>query len=170
MGKSDTYLVDGGSEFKKEVTNTVEAWLADKHVQGFHRHEAARCIEAFNKTIEKRIALMCPNGKLDDWIKIWPDALEAYNSSVQGACSGDDSTVYLPAKIYFGRKLLCSIDKMADEATAELLEREPSTFYEELKKRALQVRKFVAQAKDDYLEQAVVHALSSSDLVLYQVC
>ena len=43
---------------------------------------------------------------------------------------------------------------MADEATAELLEREPATFHGWLKKRALEVRKFVAQARDDYLEQA----------------
>ena len=53
-----------------------------------------------------------------------------------------------------GRKLQFSIDKMADEAAAELLEREPATFYEKPKKRALQASKFVIQARDDYLEQA----------------
>ena len=154
MGKPDTYLVDGGSEFKKEVTDAVEAWLAEKHVHGPHRHEAAGCIEAFNKTIEKRIALMCPEGKLEDWIHIWPDALEAYNSSVQGACSGGLLAAYSPAEIYFGRKLQFSIDRMADEAAAELLEREPATFHETMKRRALQVRKFVTQAREDYLEKA----------------
>ena len=154
MGKPDIYLVDGGSEFKKEVTDAIEAWLAKKHVHGPHRHEAAGCIEAFNKTIEKRIARMCPEGNLEDWIKVWPDALEAHNSSVQVACSGGVSSAFSPAEIYLGRKLQFSIDKMADEAAAELLEREPATFHEQLKKRALQVKKFVAQARDDYLEKA----------------
>lgn len=64
------------------------------------------------------------------------------------------SSAFSPAEMYFGRKLQFSIDKMADEAAAELLEREPATFHEQLKRRALQVKKFITQAREDYLENA----------------
>ena len=132
MGKPDVYLVDGGSEFKKEVAEANDAWLAESHVHGPHRHEAAGSIEVFNKTIEKRTALMCPEGELEQWMSVWPDALEAYNSSIQEACSGGMSSAFSPAEIYFGRKLQFRIDKMADEAAAEILEREPAAFHEQL--------------------------------------
>ena len=64
MGKPEAYLVDGGSEFKKEMQQAIDAWLADRHVHGAHRHEAAGCIEAFDKTNVKQIAMFCEDGDI----------------------------------------------------------------------------------------------------------
>ena len=52
------------------------------------------------------------------------------------------SAAYSPAETYFGRELQFSIDRMADEAARFRIPREPATFHERMKKRALQVKKF----------------------------
>ena len=153
MGKPEVYLVDGGSEFKKEVGHAIDAWLADKHVHGAHRHEAAGCIESFNKTIEKRIAMFCDEEDLEGWIHVWPEALEAYNATVQEACSGSTYVAFSPAEIFLGRKLRFSVDKLAEEAADELISSTPESYFAQMEKRSAQVVRAVNEARKEYFEK-----------------
>ena len=81
MGKSEVWLVDGGSDFKAEFKEVIEA----RHVHAPLRKEAAGIIEAFNMTIEERMGMLCED--TSRWTDCYPEALDAYNGVPQTACS-----------------------------------------------------------------------------------
>ena len=156
MGKPEVFLVDGGSEFKKEVTAAIDTWMSERHVHGAYRHEAAGCIEVFNKTIEKRIAMFCEDDNLESWWEVWPEAIEAYNATIQAASVDNAYAAFTPAELFLGRKLKFSFDEMTEEARDELLDSSPTTYFERMRKRTAQIVKVVTDARARYSQMAQV--------------
>ena len=153
MGRPEVFLVDGGSEFKKDVQQAIDIWLSERHVHGAYRHEAAGCIEVFNKTIEKKIAMFCEEGRLESWIEVWPEAVEAYNATIQTASTLNTDTAFTPAELFLGRKLKFSFDSLAEEAMDTLLDSKPDTYFERMRKRTAQIVKTVKETRKEYLER-----------------
>jgi hypothetical protein len=149
LGKPDSYVIDGGSEFKGVVREAIEAWAAGAHVHAPYRHEAAGNIEVFNKTIEKKMAMLCD--KTTDWVKIHVDAVDCYNAEPHEACSDGIHAAISPAELFLGRKLQFSIDKLT--SSIEQCADRPATNLEQLQKEAVRMKDFIQQAREQYFKR-----------------
>jgi len=145
MGKPDSYVVDGGSEFKGVVREAIEAWAAEAHVHAPYRHESAGNIEVFNKTIEKKLGMLCD--ETTEWIKIHVDAVDCYNAEPHEACSDGINAAISPAEIFLGRKLQFSFDKLT--SSVEQGKNRPSSFFDQLRKEALRMKEFLKTSGKD---------------------
>ena len=146
LGKPDVYLLDGGSEFKAEVQAAIEAWDADAHVHAPLRKEAAGIIEIFNKTIEDRMAMLCED--TNTWDECFTEALDSYNGLVHQACSDGITAAISPAEVFLGRRMRFSVDSISklEDDVWEL----PGKAAQRLRKMAVQVSRFIAEARAQY--------------------
>jgi hypothetical protein len=146
LGKPDVYLLDGGSEFKAEVQAAIEAWDADAHVHAPLRKEAAGIIEIFNKTIEDRLSMLCED--TSTWDECFTEALDSYNGLVHQACSDGVTAAISPAEVFLGRRMRFSVDAISklEDDIWEL----PGKAAQRLRKMAIQVSRFIAEARAQY--------------------
>ena len=160
MGKPDSYVIDGGSEFKGVVRDAINAWGAGAHVHAPYRHESARNIEVFNRTIEKKMAMLCD--KTTDWVNIHVDAVDCYNAEPHESCSDGIKAAISPAEVFIGRRLQFSIDKIT--TSVEQCATRPATFVEQIEKEAVKMREFIKAAREQYFKK-----IESQDRCPFQI-
>ena len=146
LAKPEVYLLDEGSEFKADVQAAIEAWDAEAHVHAPLRKEAAGIIEIFNKTIEDRMAMLCED--TSKWDECFTEALDSYNGLVHQACSDGVTAAISPAEIFLGRRMRFSVDEISklEDDLWEL----PGKAAQRLRKMAVQVSRFIAEARAHY--------------------
>jgi len=108
MGRPFEFLIDGGSEFKKELQAACSAWGSKWRPHTPHHSESAGAVERFNKTIELRIAHFTKHCSCN-WLDAMPLALEAYNGSIHVGLS-KGGIAFSPAELWLGRKLRFNSD------------------------------------------------------------
>ena len=96
IGKPDAWLTDGGSEFKDEVKQAIQAWNALQHMHAPHHHESAGIIEVYNRTLERKIAKLKDSTKCT-WYDVYPDAVDITNATPSEACSDGITAAISPA-------------------------------------------------------------------------
>ena len=108
MGRPFEFLIDGGSEFEKELQAACSAWGSKWRPHTPHHSESAGAVERFNKTIELRIAHFTKHCSCN-WLDAVPLALEAYNGSIHVGLS-KGGIAFSPAELWLGRKLRFNSD------------------------------------------------------------
>ena len=87
FGRCMKWLVDGGSEFKGELEEALQAWNCKVHISAAEHYESHGIIEIYNRTLVNKIAKLLHDTECGTWMDVRAAAVEGYNCSVHQAIS-----------------------------------------------------------------------------------
>jgi hypothetical protein len=122
-GRPGHWIVDGGSEFKAVLADTVKAWGAKAHTSSPNHAQSHGAIEKYNQTLQRKLAKRLADceaaGVATDWVQELAAVTETTNNQVQDSISNLQAAI-TPAEIWYARTpVLDSVPSMTtiDEAT-----------------------------------------------------
>ena len=86
-GRPEMRVIDGGSEFKAELTEALEAWDADWRERAPEHPESHGAIERYNRTLCNTISKLVDEQQTENWMEVRAAAVEATRQSVSKAIS-----------------------------------------------------------------------------------
>jgi hypothetical protein len=144
-GKPTKWLIDGGSEFKKDVTSALEAWAADVRMKAPHHSESAGVIERFIQDLEAKMSHFTTENA--NWLEIYPDALDACNASVSESLSDGDVAAISPAEVWLGRRIRFPSD---DRIRTHEWSKNPTVYARQLRQNMIKVKDWVKASRKQY--------------------
>jgi hypothetical protein len=102
FGRCRKWLIDGGSEFKGEMEEALEAWNSGVHVSAAEHYESHGIIEKYNRSLVNKIAKLLYDTKDGTWMEVRAAAVEGYNCSFHTAISSSEKMV-APMELWHGR-------------------------------------------------------------------
>ena len=102
LGRPPYWVLDGGSEFKDVLAETVKAWGGVPAVSSPNHPQSHGLIERYNRTISNKIAKLLSESEDAIWLDVMPVAVEMVNNQVQESLTDKDAWL-APSEVWFAR-------------------------------------------------------------------
>ena len=152
-GRPEMWVIDGGSEFKAELTEALEAWDAEWRESAPEHPESHGAIERYNRTLCNKIAKLMDEQKTENWTEVRAAAVEATRQSVSEAIS-DAGAPVSPSEVWHGGRQV-SMENAPSVRDKKGTNTGMSRFAQNLKSQVQKVVDWVKQSNDRYHENMV---------------
>ena len=150
-GRPEMRILDGGSEFKAELTDALEAWDVDWRERAPEHLESHGAIERYNRTLCNKISKLMDAQKTENRMEVRAAAVEATRQSISEAIS-DAGALVTPSELWHGGRLV-SMENVPSVRDTKKAGTCISKVAQDLKSQVQKVLNWVKQSNDQYHER-----------------
>ena len=144
FGRPPRWLTDGGSEFKAEMAEALEAWDAKAIKSAADHPQSHGIIERYNRQVINNVAKLLKESKQAEWTAVIAAACEAGNCAVSRSLS-EGGEMVSPSELWYGRNTI--LDGFLRTISTKKL---AHAYARGLKEQLVAIKEIVMQSRERY--------------------
>jgi len=144
FGRPPRWLTDGGSEFKAEMAEALEAWDAKAIKSAADHPQSHGIIERYNRQVINNVAKLLKESKQAEWTNVIAAACEAGNCAVSRSLS-EGGEMVAPSELWYGRNTI--LDGFLRVTSTKKL---AHAYARGLKEQLTAIKEIVMQSRERY--------------------